>query len=673
MKIKLIRKSLFIIGILIIFTTFISSVHAESLSLLKKAVNSGDIKEITRLIEMNISNINQLDSTGRTVLFDAILKNNPDIVNVLLKNGSDPNIVDFGNVNPLLLSGLQDNSDILALLFKYNVKLPIGEKLDYFLVELISMRKTNALRYILEDKISLFKNHRCLKLGQEAAKINYVELISFLLEKGLNPNITDENGTTLLHIASYYKSFEVLTVLINAKADLNIKDKMGYTPISYSNDQRIARLLIQHDADLSITLHGKQTILHHAIVMQEEEVVKLLIEKGVDIDLADDEGRTPISLSAEMGQVEIVKILLAKGANPNNEDKFGMKPIHYAANSQIAEILLKSGYRQNLKAITPLHTASAFDRLSVVKYFIENNYFQTDEITIEDQTPLMYLAEKSCGLTDTADYLISKGAKINNIDKYGRSLLHYAAQNIGNRNLMQYLLVKGIPIDTTNLLGETPLHISCRCGNEDVVELLLKKGADFNKLTEMKATPLHYAVQGNNKQIVIDLIENGVNINQQDELGLAPIHHIQSSEVLEVFINRGANLTLQAKDGSTLLHHAVRSGNLDLVMNILDLKPEIEIRDNHNKSALHYAIESNSVPIIHQLIMAGCLVNGKDYKKNTPLHYAVMQGNIGIVRLLLLSNADITSINIDKKTPLDIALDKKQNDIIILLKSFIKL
>ena len=64
-------------------------------------------------------------------------------------------------------------------------------------------------------------------------------------------------------------------------------------------------------------------------------------------------------------------------------------------------------------------------------------------------------------------------------DNYNRSLLYIAARN-GYINICNYLLKKGAKINEVQGSGSTPLHGASYYGNELVVQLLLQYGADTN-------------------------------------------------------------------------------------------------------------------------------------------------------------------------------------------------
>ncbi len=84
---------------------------------------------------------------------------------------------------------------------------------------------------------------------------NNTELLEWLLDNGANINHQDRNGFSALHFAVKEQRFEASEILINRKADLEIKDSNGNTPLmdaifNSKGDYKIVTLLIDSDADL---------------------------------------------------------------------------------------------------------------------------------------------------------------------------------------------------------------------------------------------------------------------------------------------------------------------------------------------------------------------------------------------------------------------------------------
>lgn len=96
------------------------------------------------------------------------------------------------------------------------------------------------------------------------------------------------------------------------------------------------------------------TALTAASFYKRPELVKLLLEKQALVNIQDTSGRTPLMYAAAMGAEEIVSMLLGAGANPNIQDKSGRTALMEAYSKQeakIAEILKNAGADPTLPII----------------------------------------------------------------------------------------------------------------------------------------------------------------------------------------------------------------------------------------------------------------------------------------------------------------------------------
>ncbi|XP_061624304.1 ankyrin repeat domain-containing protein 31 isoform X2 [Phyllopteryx taeniolatus] len=106
----------------------------------------------------------------------------------------------------------------------------------------------------------------------------------------------------------------------------------------------------------------------------------------------------------------------------------------------------------------------------------------------------------------------------------------------------------------------------------------------------------------------------------------------------------GTTLKLQVVNrrnrfGETLLHEAVLNGDIQLLKDILKLRPNVNMADHTGRTALHEAALRNQYEACFCLINAGALVNIATRKKVTPLHEAITFGNKRVEELLLKHGA----------------------------------
>jgi len=122
--------------------------------------------------------------------------------------------------------------------------------------------------------------------------------------------------------------------------------------------------LIKVKAKVNATNNFDRTPLHQIMTnIGDIQKIQTLIDAGADIHLKDNEGLTPLHLACFCGQVQCLPILLNLNAKVNATDNSGQTPLHKIIHSKseqkenIAELLLQAGADINIKdksGCTPL-------------------------------------------------------------------------------------------------------------------------------------------------------------------------------------------------------------------------------------------------------------------------------------------------------------------------------
>jgi ankyrin repeat protein len=87
--------------------------------------------------------------------------------------------------------------------------------------------------------------------------------------------------------------------------------------------------LIREGFDVNMRVDG-QTILHEVAALFREEMVVLLLNNGAEIDITDKRNWTPLFCAVYGRQLGTLKLLLKRGATVNRVDSDGNTPLHIA-------------------------------------------------------------------------------------------------------------------------------------------------------------------------------------------------------------------------------------------------------------------------------------------------------------------------------------------------------
>lgn len=179
----------------------------------------------------------------------------------------------------------------------------------------------------------------------------------------------------------------------------------------------------------------------------------------------------------------------------------------------------------------------------------------------------MHAAAKRGDIQTVRD-LFQRGAKINeDLDEYGATALHWSAVK-GHRDVAEFLIGKGANIDQKNRDGDTGLHLAVAFGHKNLVQLFLAKGAKIDERRREGTTPLYIAVGRNQKEIAELLIASGAEIDARNRDGVTPLYHAAAKnlpDMVALLLSRGADLNAPNKQGDTPLHVAAAYGNKKIV------------------------------------------------------------------------------------------------------------
>jgi uncharacterized protein len=165
----------------------------------------------------------------------------------------------------------------------------------------------------------------------KAVKFDDINEVNKQLAKGMDPNLTDDQGMPLLVLAAREKSDKVAEALVaNPKTDIEIQDKAGENAMmlaALNGDMPMVQLLISKDAEVN---KKGWAPLHYAAANGHDDVVKLLLDHSAYVDAGSPNGTTPLMMAARGGHVSTVKLLLDNGADLNVKNQIGMNALDFA-------------------------------------------------------------------------------------------------------------------------------------------------------------------------------------------------------------------------------------------------------------------------------------------------------------------------------------------------------
>jgi ankyrin repeat protein len=266
------------------------------------------------------------------------------------------------------------------------------------------------------------------------------EAVRALLQKKVDVNAAEGDGTTALLWASYKDDVDIADLLIRAGANVNTANDLGATPLwtaSQNGSAAMVRRLLEAGANPNAALLSGEPPLMVASRSGNPEVVEQLLAGGANVNARATRGQTALMWAVAEKHPTVVKVLLAHGADLN----------------------ARSDVWSQVMAVPP-HGLPEYNR----------------EIPHGGETAFMFAAR--VGDLSSAKLLLAAGARVNDADAWGVSALVLAAHS-GYRELAEYLLENGADPNAA-AAGFSALHIAVMRRDETMAAVLLARGADAN-------------------------------------------------------------------------------------------------------------------------------------------------------------------------------------------------
>ncbi len=153
-----------------------------------------------------------------------------------------------------------------------------------------------------------------------------------MLSHGANANMADSTGMTALYWAVKNGSLELVHILLENKADVNVELAQRSTVLhaaTHADRPDIVKVLLENNANvLSVDEFG-ETPLFGAIRANSFDTVLQLLEHSAVVNIANTDLRTPLHVAAGNvhHNVDLVQLLLDHRALVNVKERYGHSPL----------------------------------------------------------------------------------------------------------------------------------------------------------------------------------------------------------------------------------------------------------------------------------------------------------------------------------------------------------
>jgi ankyrin repeat protein len=407
--------------------------------------------------------------------------------------------------------------------------------------------------------------HMATRLG----KLSCVKMLCQVLkEAGKHLNAKDVNGSSPLHLASFYGFSACAEHLLEHGADPNEQMVQGDTPViqaAWNGHNDIIKLLIAAGANANKAKRDGSTALQLAVIRHQHDTVGLLLEQpNVDRALHNTQGNSAVHLACNVGCRQALEMLIVLAV-----EKRGTKK-----SDDIHKLLRQ----KNEGGMAPLHLAAYNGHDELVRIILS-----------------------------TCDTLSEKQELANMRTMPGWTALHAAVER-GFLPVVTVLLEEGLADPTAIRLqdGSTPVHISCTM-NTSKHHAILRA---IIKAIHLRLKSDQAATEGKTDVEVRGLLQQI--LRKKDTQGFEALNFaIRSPTAMMTLLDHGCDVnTPDGRDGVTPLLQACDSPRpnlcLDVVVRLIARGANVNVRLHANGNGpLHLAAKSGSLEIVRELLAAG--------------------------------------------------------------------
>lgn len=468
--------------------------------------------------------------------------------------------------------------------------------------------------------------------------------VPLLLELGVNPQITDNNGASPLHRffrcghpADEARLNRITPRLLDAGALFNERNQAHRTPV--------------HAAIAGMPKQGGTVDIYR-------DAASLMLARGAEPGAWDRDGITPLHLAARKSSPALVNWLLQLGASVNKKDDQGRTPLWYAAagrhNLDVFEELL----RHNADPTLPPEQGPA-----PIERAVADQAWQKVHLLRELQ-PQAELPEEAASRTlaralwegaplPVARRLTEAGAAPDKLHQYGGGDLAWRLAEQGRPDKLDWLLEQGFELNRLPDSGYPPLFFA----STDATRLLLERGADPALASAEDGTPVVSFIDAPERfrspeshftrEKVNLLLDAGYPVNHRDRQNRTALERAVAGNrlwLVERLLEAGADPARTSGEQASVIPRALETGRLPLIRTLIRAVPDF--RERHADLLLHYIKDgSRDRAVAELLLLRGLDPNRADAEGNTALHWAARQQAWKLTWLLLDNGADPSRVN----------------------------
>jgi len=333
--------------------------------------------------------------------------------------------------------------------------------------------------------------------------------------------------------------------------------------------------------------------------------------------------------------IAAIKAEVEKGNSPSQLNAMSFDPVVMAINADASAETIKYLLSQpgnDVNKLTHdsrnyLHWAANRGNTEAVEYLLDKGA-KIDNEDSHGFTPVLFAAGSGQQNTKVYNLLISHGVNLQkSVNAEGANALLISIANDPELVLTSYFVSKGLQLNSTDAAGNNAFSYAAKSGNIELLKKLLQKGIKPNQ------NAMLMAAQGSRREATkLEVYQYLESLNLKSTLtgknGENVLHTIvrkpKQDEVIKYFLAKGVDVNQADEEGNTVLMNAAAS-NRDTAV-FTDLLARVKNINQVNQtgaSALTLAVRGNSAEVVSFLIRQGADLKVLDKKGNSLAYYAI--------------------------------------------------
>jgi ankyrin repeat protein len=252
----------------------------------------GNLDEVNRAIEVGIE-IDELGAKGHTALMAAAYHGHRSIVNTLLSAGADPNLLcdDDGLGTAGMTALMLAAGSFFASNRQQILQLLIAGGAD------VNQRGAGGKTAIFYAAL---------------AGSGYTDCVEVAIAAGADLNLQDDRGHSVLSAVAAAENYGMFNLLMQAGASTAGLESIQLIQAAGAGNVERVKSLLATNVNLDL---DRGAAISNAAAAGHTAIVELLIQAGANVNLRDKLGFTPIASAAYAGYGQIVQLLIDAGAD----------------------------------------------------------------------------------------------------------------------------------------------------------------------------------------------------------------------------------------------------------------------------------------------------------------------------------------------------------------------